>query len=696
MPEYLGDALFELRANVAPLRAGMLEAEGIVSRSTRSMQGELARNVGSFSRGLGNMGHQLTRTLTFPILGIGVAAGKMAIDFQAAMENIHTQAGASQREVDLLSKKVLALAKTVPYGPTPLADALYHLESIGLRLTRSFEQQGLQVRKQIPLMQVLKTAAEGAAIGHSDLEQTTTALGSAWLSGIKGATNLKTAMGTLNAIVGTGNMRMQDLVSALGTGVLPMAKLAGLGFKDVGAALAIMSDEGYNVSSAATQMGTALHYLFDPTQKASTALQQIGIHAGELSQDMHKPKGLLVALTDLKSHLDKAFPPSSGHALTAAQTAKAVDTFGTSLEKSGVHGKKLTDALDKYKSKLKELGSAETAQEAVLGDIFPAGRGRVLLVLMNQLENYRSKLKQVNDNEKKFGQDQVATHETAAYKIHRAWASIESDLTSFGQNVLPPLLDGVKGVADEVDKVGKAFERLDPQTKKMIITGGLVVAAIGPAMRIASFFHGRRLQALGRGDHCRPARHGRPALRAGIREKRQADRCGQSRRHRQMQVNQMIVAELIAKNIPGLPGSRGGGGVPRASGISPRTPSRGAAAAAEGRSRGCAAQATCTTPCSGATSGWPALAEAIGEGGDRRGGDEGGDADRHGSGPARDRHERPADRAAADREAHPERGQRSGGRRDEGRDGRVLSRKHGCTENPIGHGRGQAGQDRTD
>ena len=269
MAEYLGDALFELRANVAPLRAGMLEAEGIVSRSTRRMQGELASNVGSFSRGLGNMGHQLTRTLTFPILGIGVAAGKMAIDFQAAMENIHTQAGASQKEVDKLSQKVLALAKTVPYGPTPLADALYHLESIGLRLNRVYEQHGLKIRKQIPLMQVLKTAAEGAAVGHANLEETTTALGSAWLSGIKGATNLKTAMGTLNAIVGTGNMRMQDLVTALGTGVLPMAKLAGLGFKDVGAALAIMSDEGYNVSSAATQMGTALHYLFDPTQKAS-------------------------------------------------------------------------------------------------------------------------------------------------------------------------------------------------------------------------------------------------------------------------------------------------------------------------------------------------------------------------------------------------------------------------------------------
>ena len=213
----------------------------------------------------------------------------------------------------------------------------------------------------------------------------------------------------------------------------------------------------------------------------------------------------------------------------------------------------------------------------MLGDIFPAGRGRVLLVLMNQLENYRSKLKQVNDNEKKFGQDQVATHETAAYKIGRAWASIQSDLTSFGKNVLPPLLDGVKGVADEVGKVGKAFERLDPQTKKMIITGGLVVAAIGPAMRIASFFLGGVSKLLSAatiasrlaGGQGWAKAFGKGGMGAG----------GALSEVAEMRVNQMIVAELIAKNIPGVGGT--GSRVPRASGVSARTPSGGVAAAPE-------------------------------------------------------------------------------------------------------------------
>jgi len=550
VPEYLGDALFELRANVAPLRRTMAEAEAITMGSVRRMETGLAGGLGRMSSRFSTVGHSMTRGLTIPIIGIGAAAGKMAIDFQAAMENIHTQAGASQKEVDKLSVKVLALAKTVPYGPVPLADALYHLESIGLRLNKSFEQVGLQTRKQIPLMQVLKVAAEGAAVGHANLEQTTTALGSAWLSGIQGAQDLGKTMGTLNAIVGTGNMRMGDLVTALGTGVLPMAKLAGLSLKDVGAALAIMSDEGYNVSSAATQMGTALHYLFDPTKKASDALGAIGLKTGQLAGDMHKPEGLLTALRDLQSHLDATFPKSGGHALTADQMAAAVQKFSDQMAGAGLHGKRLADAVDKYKAKLKELGSAQTAQEAVLGDIFPAGRGRVLLVLMNQLANYESKLHQIGVNQGRFGEQVRRTQETAAYKIHQAWASIQSDLTSIGEKVLPIAAKGVAMVANEVDKVVNAFQRLSPATQKAIVTGGLIVAAVGPAMRVASFFLGGMKLFVNGVEKAWGLVKGMGALATG----RGAGGGGSS------MVAQMRVAEMVVGNMTGagMPPMRGG------------------------------------------------------------------------------------------------------------------------------------------
>jgi hypothetical protein len=102
---------------------------------------------------------------------------------------------------------------------------------------------------------------------------------------IKGAGNLRHVMGLLNATVGAGNMRMGDLVEALGTGILPASKEAGLSLHDVMGALAVFTDEGYQASSAAAQFSTALHFLYNPTSKASAALEAIGLKAN--ARDRH-------------------------------------------------------------------------------------------------------------------------------------------------------------------------------------------------------------------------------------------------------------------------------------------------------------------------------------------------------------------------------------------------------------------------
>src|SRR5258706_10987265 len=108
-------------------------------------------------------------------------------------------------------------------GPQKLADGLYHLESLGLR--------GKQA------MDALKISAQAADLGLADMEGVTNALGAAIVTGIKGTQDYTQAMGLLDATIGQGNMRMDDLVAALGTGILPAAKNFCLTLQDVGAAL---------------------------------------------------------------------------------------------------------------------------------------------------------------------------------------------------------------------------------------------------------------------------------------------------------------------------------------------------------------------------------------------------------------------------------------------------------------------------
>jgi TP901 family phage tail tape measure protein len=308
---------------------------------------------------------------------------KMANTFDQQMEMIHTQAGATQIEVTNMSKAILGMAGSGQYaqGPIKLAEGLYHLESIGLRGARA--------------LSALKIAAQGAAVGNADLEDTTTALGSAWLVNIKGGGNLNQVMATLNATVGAGNMRMGDLVNSLGTGVLAAGKLAGLSLNDVMGALATLSDEGYRGSSAMAQLATSFHFLTDPTAKAKKALGELGLSQFQLSDTM-RTQGLPATLKLLRSRL---------------------------------------------------AGFSPARQEAMLGDILPAGRGRVLEVLMNQVDRYGKKIVQIQHTAKNFGEDVAATHKTAAFQIHAAWSSIQSQMIHLGHLLQPIVVALAKALA---------------------------------------------------------------------------------------------------------------------------------------------------------------------------------------------------------------------------------------------------------
>jgi TP901 family phage tail tape measure protein len=141
--------------------------------------------------------------------------------------------------------------------PEVLAQGLYHIVSLGVPAAHA--------------MDVLKLASEGAAVGHANLEDVANALGAAVASNIKGSGDYTNAMAVLNATVGAGNMRMQDLATSLGN-VLPQATTAGLSLTDVGAAMATMTDNGMPAADAATRLHMAISLMEAPTGKAEKAL----------------------------------------------------------------------------------------------------------------------------------------------------------------------------------------------------------------------------------------------------------------------------------------------------------------------------------------------------------------------------------------------------------------------------------------
>jgi TP901 family phage tail tape measure protein len=269
-----GTLIVELKANSERLQKGLISAQHGLRR---------------FKRQATETGRTLTHTFTLATGIAGAASLKFATDFTTAMAKIQTQAGGSAQDVQALSKQVLDLSKTSPETPIRLAKSLDHLKRVGM--------------SNVQAMKALRQSVNLAMVSGADLEETTNALAGAWRTGIKGAKNFSHVVANLNAAAGAGNTSVQALVDAMGSGILPVAKQAGLRLEDVTAALALFTDENVPATRAATRLRTTLVRMISPSGKAKEALKDMGLSAFSLAKTIRKPDGLLKVIELLKSRM---------------------------------------------------------------------------------------------------------------------------------------------------------------------------------------------------------------------------------------------------------------------------------------------------------------------------------------------------------------------------------------------------------
>lgn len=386
-------------------------------RALQQSLGRAGASTTAFGEKASAVGKKLTTHLTLPIVAVGAVAGKMAVDFQNSMELLHTQAGVSESAIAGLSKSVLALAGPTATAPETLATGLYHLASQGLRGAKA--------------MDALRIAAEGAKMGQANLEDVTNALGAVISSKIKGVTDLNQAMGQLNATVGAGDMRMQDLADAFGTGLAANAALAQVKLRDVNAALAVFGDNNIRGAHAGTLLGSAIRLMSAPSGTAAKALESVGIGAGDLAKRMAGPGGL----------------PS---------------------------------ALEFLKKKMEDAGLSSIQQGQLLTQAFGGKQATGVKLLIGQLERLHTKVEEVGKGGSRFAQDWASYTKTTAYHL----ASMGAQMQATGVTIGTILLPVVAKIADFIGRLAARFEALSPTVQKVILVAAGLAAAIGPVISI--------------------------------------------------------------------------------------------------------------------------------------------------------------------------------------------------------------------
>lgn len=339
--------------------------------------GNSAATAESRLSSLGKAASKVGLALAGVAVAVGTESARMAVTFQTQMEKIHTQAGGTQKDVQSLTQSVLKLAPATQQGPQQLAEALYHLKSLGMDNAMA--------------MKALATSSNLAAVGGASLEETASAIGAAWRSGIKGGQDFSNIAATVNAIIGAGNMQMGDFVSSLSTGILPAARTFGASLKSVGSAMALMTDEGVPAQLAATRLRMSLSLLGAPSVTASKYLAEIGLTGTQLGNAMRSPGGLIAAVSLLKDHLDAS-------------------------------------------------GLSATQQAQVISRAFGGGQSSsAIMTMLNNLDVLKKKQDQINNSVSNYGSDVTAQRKTAQAQFDLLKSTLDTLGIKIGLALLPPI-----------------------------------------------------------------------------------------------------------------------------------------------------------------------------------------------------------------------------------------------------------------
>jgi TP901 family phage tail tape measure protein len=248
--------------------------------------------LGGKMQGLGQKmaatGGRLTRSLTLPIVGVGVAGARMAADLETSFAQIEGLVGVSGDELDTLRDAATRLGPAFGKSAGEAADALFFITSAGLRGEDAIE--------------ALERSLMASAVGLGEVATVadlTTSIMNAYGSDTVDAAK---ATDVLTAAVREGKLQPEELAGALGQ-VLPLASAMGIGIEEVGASFAAMSRTGTGASEAATQLRGIMTSLLKPTAQAEEALAEMGLSSAGLRQQI-RDDGLLSVLNTLAAEFE--------------------------------------------------------------------------------------------------------------------------------------------------------------------------------------------------------------------------------------------------------------------------------------------------------------------------------------------------------------------------------------------------------
>lgn len=332
-----------------------------VGNNVRKSMGSLSIGDGIIKVGdkISSFGDTLSRNVTLPIVGMGIAINKIGGDFGAQMSRVKAISGATGEEFKKLHDQALQLGADTAFSAKEAASGMENLASAGFSTNETMAAMP-------GLLDLAASSGESLATSSDIAASTLRGFGLEASQTSHVADVLAKNAAATNAAVADTGLAMKY--------VAPVAHSMGISLEEVTAAIGELSNSGIKSEQAGTTLRGMLTRLASPSDEAAKAMKQIGFNAfnsqgklKNLSTIMDEYNKALAGKTDQQKQDYTATifgqEAMSGMLVLAQGGKKALDDLTNSYKTSDGAAKEMAKTMqDNSKSAIEQMtGSIETA-----------------------------------------------------------------------------------------------------------------------------------------------------------------------------------------------------------------------------------------------------------------------------------------------------------------------------------------------
>lgn len=445
-----------------------------IQSSAWTQAGERMQTFGgqlnSVGDGMTKVGKGLSMKVTAPLMAMGGAAFKAAVDFEDAFAGVRKTVDASEAEFQVLSDGIREMAKEMPAAATEIAGVAEAAGQLGIKkenilgFTKTMTDLG--VATNMTSEEAATALARLANITKMDqgnfdkLGSSIVALGNNFATTEGEITEMALRLAGAGSQIGMSEADILGLSTALSS-VGIQAEMGGSAISRVMVKMQVATSTGLEqVIALSEKTGMSLRDMQLMAANDGKGFKEL---AGSLRMTNGEMKAIIDAGVDLENFSKIA--GMSGEEFKKAFSENAIGAIGSFIDGLGTAEEKGDSAINM----LQEMGITSVL---LRDSLLRAGGANVLFGNAIDIANVAW------DENNALTKEAQERYKTTASQIKILWNEVKDLGMEFGNVLIPVVKDGINTIKPWISSLAQASD----STKKTVLATGALVAAIGPVL----------------------------------------------------------------------------------------------------------------------------------------------------------------------------------------------------------------------